>query len=200
MTTGTSGANATTKNSFTNVSSIAVQYCTNSSTGKGSISIQVGENTAKSFSVSAPSSNGTTLKTQTFTFNPNETGKVKISVTCATNSVYIYKVTINTVDAAPSCDKKVTLTKGSETNGTFTLDKANGSYDNCDENFVVKVNNVVPKSSSQYCSGVNATGGNSTVTGPVDGVWTITYAKGNNITSTITPTFADKTSATVTLS
>lgn len=200
VTTGTSGANATTKNSFTNVSSIAVQYCTNSSKGKGSISIQVGENTAKSFSVSAPSSNGTTLKTQTFTFNPNETGKVKISVTCATNSVYIYKVTINTVDAAPSCDKKVTLTKGSETNGTFTLDKANGSYDNCDEDFVVKVSNVVPTSSSQYCSGVNVTGGNSTVTGPVDGVWTVTYAKGNNITSTITPTFADKTSATITIS
>ena len=197
VTTGTSGANATTKNSFTNVSSIAVQYCTNSSKGKGSISIQVGENTAKSFSVSAPSSNGTTLKTQTFTFNPNETGKVKISVTCATNSVYIYKVTINTVDAAPSCDKKVTLTKGSETNGTFTLDKANGSYDNCDEDFVVKVSNIVPTSPSQYCSGVNVTGGNSTVTGPVDGVWTVTYTKENNITSTITPTYAAKPSANI---
>ena len=122
--------------------------------------------------------------------------KVTITPTAQTR----WSKVIVTYELAASCDKKVTLTKGSETNGTFTLDKANGSYDNCDEDFVVKVSNVVPKSSSQYCSGVDVTGDNSTVTGPVDGVWTVTYAKGNNITSTITPTFANKTSATITLS
>ena len=103
-----------------------------------------------------------------------------------------------TFEVAASCDKKVTLTKGSEDDGTFTLDKTNGSYDNCDADFVVKVSNVQPTSSSQYCSGINVTGENSTVTGPVDGVWTVTYAKENNITSTITPTFANKTAASIT--
>ena len=102
-----------------------------------------------------------------------------------------------TYELDASCDKKVTLTKGLETNGTFTLDKANGSYDNCDENFVVKVSNIKPKSASQYCSGINVTGGNSSVTGPVDGVWTVTYTKENNITSTITPVFANKASASI---
>ena len=102
-----------------------------------------------------------------------------------------------TYELDASCDKKVTLTKGLETNGTFTLDKANGSYDNCDENFVVKVSNITPKSASQYCSGINVTGGNSSVTGPVDGVWTVTYTKENNITSTITPIFANKASASI---
>ena len=110
--------------------------------------------------------------------------------------VRITKIVV-TYESTASCDKKVTITKGAQTNGTFTLDKENGSYDNCDENFVVKVSNIVPISSSQYCNGINATGGNSSVTGPVDGVWTVTYAKENNITSTITPTYADKTPANI---
>ena len=119
VTTGVSGANATTKNSFTNISSITVQYCTNSSKGKGSISIQVGSNTANTFSVSAPGSGGTTLKKQTFTFNPNETGKVKISVTCSTNSIYIYSVTITTADAV-TCTTNPTVSAGSHSNITST--------------------------------------------------------------------------------
>lgn len=124
-----------------------------------------------------------------------KTVKLKFSTTW--NTGYLDDITIITADAAVSCDKKVSLTKGAETNGTFTLDKENGSYDNCDENFVVKVSNIVPKSSSQYCNGINVTGGNSSVTGPVDGVWTVTYAKENNITSTITPTYADKAPANI---
>ena len=99
VTTGASGANATTKTSFTNVSSVAVQYCTNAKAGKGTIKIQVGSNSAQSFAVTAPSSGGTTLKTKTFTFSPNQTGAVKISVDCTTNSIYIYKITITTIDA-----------------------------------------------------------------------------------------------------
>ena len=99
VTTGASGANATTTTSFTNVSSVAVQYCTNTSKGKGTIKIQVGSNSAQSFAVTAPSSEGTTLKTKTFTFSPNQTGAVKISVDCTTNSIYIYSVTITTTDA-----------------------------------------------------------------------------------------------------
>ena len=100
-------------------------------------------------------------------------------------------------EAASSCDKKVTITKGSTANGTFDLDKSNGSYDNCDANFVVHVSNIVPASNAQYCNGINATGGNSNVTGPVDGVWTVTYTKGNNLSSTITPTYANKTAASI---
>ena len=144
---------------------------------------------------------------KTLTWTPNSSDNFTYfalyqngKVATGTNKLATSDAIVVTYEEVASCDKKVTLTKGSETNGTFTLDKANGSYDNCDEDFVVKVSNVVPKSSSQYCSGVNVTGGNSTVTGPVDGVWTVTYAKGNNITSTITPTFADKTFAAITLS
>ena len=123
-------------------------------------------------------------------------GDVK-TVTIKPSAQTRWSKVVVTYELDASCDKKVILTKGSETNGTFTLDKANGSYDNCNENFVVKVSNIKPKSASQYCSGINVTGGNSSVTGPVDGVWTVTYAKGNNITSTITPVFANKASASI---
>ena len=119
VTTGVTGANATTKNSFTNISSVAVQYCTNASKGAGSIKIQVGSNTQKSFSVTKPSSSGTTLKTATFTFDPNETGKVKITVDCTTNSVYIYSVTITTVDAV-TCTTNPTVSAGSNSSVTTT--------------------------------------------------------------------------------
>ena len=119
VTTGVTGANATTKNSFTNISRIAVQYCTNASKGAGSIKIQVGSNTQKSLSVTKPSSNGTTLKTATFTFDPNETGKVKITVDCTANSVYIYSVAITTADAV-TCTTPPTVSAGSSSNVAAT--------------------------------------------------------------------------------
>ena len=119
VTTGVTGANATTKNSFTNISSIVVQYCTNASKGAGSIKIQVGSNTEKTFSVTKPSSGGTTLKTATFTFDPNETGKVKITVSCTTNSVYIYSVAITTADAV-TCTTPPTVSAGSHSDVTTT--------------------------------------------------------------------------------
>ncbi len=117
VTTGVSGANATTKSSISNVSTIVVTYCTNASKGAGTISVQVGSNTAKSFSVTKPSSGGTTLKTTTFTFNPNESGQVKISVTCTANSIYIHSVTITTADAV-SCTTAPTVSAGSNSNVT----------------------------------------------------------------------------------
>ena len=119
------------------------------------------------------------------------------SVTFSCNAQFRWTKVVVTYELEASCDKKVTLTKGLETNGTFTLDHVNGSYENCDADFVVKVSNVQPKLASQYCTGIEATGGNSTITGPVDGVWTVTYTKENNIISTITPIFTPKTPAKI---
>ena len=188
-------ANTTiTISSKTGVKRITKVEITTSSTG-GYVTNTTGAKwTASGTGTCSVGTKSTSGKVITVLMNGDVT-KVTITPTAQTR----WSKVIVTYELAASCDKKVTLTKGSETNGTFTLDKANGSYDNCDEDFVVKVSNVVPTSSSQYCSGVNVTGGNSTVTGPVDGVWTVTYAKENNITSTITPTFANKTSAIITL-
>lgn len=94
VTSGVSGANATSPKSFTNISSITVTYCTNASKGEGSIKVKVGNGTEKSFTVTKPSSGGTTLKTTTFNYTPTETGTVLLTVTCSTNSIYIYSISI----------------------------------------------------------------------------------------------------------
>lgn len=94
VTEGASGANGTSDVEYVNVSKVVVKYCTNASKGAGSIKVNVGDGTEKSFTVTKPSSGGTTLKDAEFTFSPSETGKVKITVNCTTNSIYIYGVTI----------------------------------------------------------------------------------------------------------
>ena len=92
VTTGASGANATTKSSFSLVSQIVVTYSTNASNGSGTIAFQVGSNTASSQSVTT--SGGTSDRTLTYSFNPKQTGAVKITVTCTKNSIYVKSVAI----------------------------------------------------------------------------------------------------------
>ena len=92
VTKGVTGANATSITSFTNVSKVVVTYSTNASDGAGSIAIQVGSNTAHSQNVTK--TGGTTDRTLTYTISPNETGEVKLTVTCTTNSIYVKSVAI----------------------------------------------------------------------------------------------------------
>ena len=102
-------------------------------------------------------------------------------------------------DCTP-CLTKVTLTKGEESHGTFTLDKSNGEYNNCSSNFVVTVSGITPES-GYYCTGVTATGEHCSVTGPDgSGNYTVTYEMGNAVTSTITANFAPNPTYTVTWS
>jgi len=117
VTSGVSGANATTKSSFSNVSEIVVTYSTNASAGAGSISIQVGSNDAVSQTITKDG--GTTDRTLTYNFSPVQTGAVKIAVTCTTNSIYVKSVKI-TYTNAPS----YTITAQSNNNvyGTVSLE------------------------------------------------------------------------------
>lgn len=96
ITTSATGANATSPQSFSNISKIVVTYCTNNKKGKGDIKLKVGEEgTEQSFTVTAPSSGGgNTLKTTEFDYNPTESGSVTITVTCTENSIYIYSIAI----------------------------------------------------------------------------------------------------------
>ncbi|MDY2913545.1 MAG: S8 family serine peptidase [Candidatus Enteromonas sp.] len=93
ITTGASGANATTQTEFQQIKKVVVHYCTNSKSGKGAVTISAG-NSSKSFSITAPSSNGTTKKSQELSFEDSPSGNVKIAVTCSTNSIYIIGVDI----------------------------------------------------------------------------------------------------------
>lgn len=129
--------------------------------------------------------------------NPGSKTTVRVSsiiVTIGGGSTTTYT---SSPDCTP-CDYKVTLTKGEESHGTFTLDKTNGVYNNCTSDFVVTVSGISPVS-GYYCTGVTATGDHNEVTGPDgSGNYTVTYTKGNNITSEVTANFAPNPKYTVT--
>ncbi len=156
------------------------------------------------------STNSGTLQSITFTYSKGNNGVLKynnngissgtacsVSGTSATftvshssgtknGNVQITSITITYTPAA-SCDKKVSLTKGDETNGTFTLDKANGTYETCDAQLVITLSNITPSAGYQF-SAITQTGINSGVT--IDQVnKKVTYAQNTSGISTINVTF-----------
>ena len=92
VTTGTTKANATSKNSFTNVSQVVITYSTNASSGAGSISVKIGNNDASSKNVTK--TGGTTDRTLEYNFTQNQTGTITFTVTCTTNSIYVKSIAI----------------------------------------------------------------------------------------------------------
>jgi len=98
-----------------------------------------------------------------------------------------------------SCDNKVTISKGSESHGTFELNKT-GEQDACDALSVT----ITPSPAEHYhVAAVSAT--NPTTTGTAgeaidngDGTWTITYSANAKGASTINVTFAEDTKHTLT--
>lgn len=86
------GANATCNVSYNKITGATISYCTNSSSGAGSIAISVG-GTSKSANVT--STGGTTARNLPITFDNPLSGQLKITVTCSTNSIYVCGITIN---------------------------------------------------------------------------------------------------------
>ena len=145
----------------------------------------------------------------TLEFTGDETEISSLTISTTSKRAYIESISLGgggtsyytTAPACVPCENQVTLTKGAESNGTFTLDKANGTYDNCKKNFSVTVSGITP-ATDYYCTGVTATGGaHVAIVGPDgSGNYTINYAKGNSITSVVTANFAPIPTYTVTWS
>lgn len=98
VTTGTTGAGATSKSSFSNVYEIVVTYNTNKSKGEGSIDITVGSNSKVNKSVAySGSDDGTSANfTETWTYSTKQSGTVTIVVNTTTNSIWLKAITIKT--------------------------------------------------------------------------------------------------------
>ena len=97
VSTAVSGANATSLISFTNIKEIVVTYNTNAKAGAGSVAIQVGSNAevSQDCAYSAPGDGRSANYTATFDYSSApQSGNVKITVTCSTNSLYIKSVAI----------------------------------------------------------------------------------------------------------
>lgn len=100
VTTGASGANGTSPISFEAVQEVVVEYRTNASKGEGSIDVQVGS-TSLTTTDEVTKTGGTTPRNLTYTAN-NLSGKVKITITCTTNSLYVLSCTIKTGSLEPT--------------------------------------------------------------------------------------------------
>ena len=101
ITSAKSGANATSPTSFTNVSEVVVTYNTNQGAGAGAVKIKIGTNDEVSNDVAyAGSGDGKSANyTTSFDFEPKQTGNVKLTVTCTTNSIWLKAISIKTIPA-----------------------------------------------------------------------------------------------------
>lgn len=142
--------------------------------------------------VTAKTNSGTLAKSG-FTFSGWNTKADGSGSDIATSGTFtITKDTVLYAKWVSACSYKVTLTKGSPTNGSISLNKSNGSYDNCDADFEVI---VTPTPDEGYaCTEVTESDGTqSIVDGPDgNGKYTVLYNRGYSITSTISATFAAK--------
>lgn len=171
-------------------------------TDTGDLQIEV--NGSNSFGSALSPADGTL----TFT-NSSEVEISDLTISTTSKRAYVASISLGgggtsyytTSPVCTPCEHKVTLTKGAETNGTFTLSKANGEYDNCKSNFTVTVSNISPAEGYRF-KNVTATGGiNVAVSGPNgSGNYAVNYAKGNSVTSTVTAHFEQIPSHTVTWS
>lgn len=160
-------------------------------TDAGDLKIEVNGNTTFGSALSPASG--------TLEFTDEEMEISSLTVLTTTARAYVASISLggggtNYYTTAPecaACENQVTITKGTAEHGTFQLSKADGSYDNCKNNVSVTVSNITPDY-GYYCSSVTATGNHMhvAVSGPDgSGNYTVAYAKGYSITSTINVVF-----------
>ncbi|MCQ2334597.1 MAG: hypothetical protein MJZ89_02040 [Paludibacteraceae bacterium] len=100
--TGTTGAGATSVRSFTNVRQIRLNFCLNSSKGKGVIFVQVGNNDVDSLVIRKPAVSGSGVynRDSILTLDGSKSGNVKFWVKCIENGIYLNTLTIRAEEGA----------------------------------------------------------------------------------------------------
>ena len=178
----------TSGTSFTNVKKITVNGSIASS-GGCTLSVKVGGT-----AIGTSQSLTTTATAYDFESSGGLTGTVSITLSNGSKkkAQYIKSITIYT-ESGGGCDKKVTVSKGSESHGTFSLDKT-GEQETC-SGLTVTVTDITPASGYKFDhieqSGVAA--GNVTINNAAK---TVTYASNTTGTSAITAVFVEAVSET----
>lgn len=99
----TSGAGATSVLSFEEVRRVTINFCQNSSDGRGVIYVQVGDNAPDSISVSKPvSGQGIYNRDSVITFATPLTGKIKFWVICTANAINVNSISIRSSSGGSS--------------------------------------------------------------------------------------------------
>ncbi len=102
--TGTTGAGCTSVLEFEQVRRVTVNFCQNSSKGRGTIHIQVGNNEPLDLTVNKPAQSGQGVynRDSVLTFDTPQTGKIKFWVDCTENGIYINSLTIRSATGGSS--------------------------------------------------------------------------------------------------
>lgn len=148
------------------------------------------------------SASGTTATitptTQSETYEITLTGQTRfnsITVTYLAESGPTPTTTYNSNPTCDICENILTINKGAETNGTFTLDKI-GEQETCDGLSVL----VTPTPAEHYHVASVTASTSETAVNNGDGTYTITYAANSTGESTINVTFEEDAKASITLS
>lgn len=102
--TGTSGAGATSVQSFEEVRQITFNFCQNASKGKGSIHVQIGDNQPQSITVNRPAVSGTgdLNRDSVMVFSVPQSGNIKFWVNCTENAINIHSISIRSASGGSS--------------------------------------------------------------------------------------------------
>lgn len=102
--TGTTGAGATSVVTFEDVRRITINFCQNSSKGKGTIYVQVGDNTPDSIVVTKPKASGEGVynRDSVIQLDAPLSGKIKFWVKCTENGIYINTISIRSTSGGSS--------------------------------------------------------------------------------------------------
>ena len=101
--TGTTGAGATSVVHFENVRIIDINFCQNTSKGKGSIYVQIGDNTAHELVINRPAKGqGQYNRDTTIQVTTPESGKIRFWVECTENAININTISIRSSNSGSS--------------------------------------------------------------------------------------------------
>jgi len=99
----TTGAGATSVLTFENVRRVVINFCQNKSGGKGSIYVQVGDNTPQSITINRPKDGkGDYNRDSVILYTTPQTGKIKFWVNCDENAIYLNTLTIYSANGGSS--------------------------------------------------------------------------------------------------
>lgn len=122
--TGTSGAGATSVVSFDEVRIIDINFCQNTSKGKGSIYIQIGENTPHEIVIGSPiKGQGQYNRDTTIQIATPETGKIRFWITCTENAININTISIRGSNGGSSPSTTDTYQLVTDVNQLYDLDQ-----------------------------------------------------------------------------
>lgn len=102
--TGTTGAGATSVVAFEDVRCITFNFCQNSSKGKGTIYVQIGENDPLSIKINKPAASGEGVynRDSIISLDTPQSGKIRFWVECTENAIYINTISIRSASGGSS--------------------------------------------------------------------------------------------------